>query len=164
VKPPPTIRARKPLPAPPDVRPLAAVPAKATQPGDTVSDAEVASAATAGSGSGGGGTCDMARFLQEKLRADGRVRAALATVPPGRAIRLWNGDWVRHGEEDGAGLSALREAIQWEVAWAPEACRKQPVRGLVLLSVADARVVVGAGAWRWSDLLFSRSTRPHASG
>jgi hypothetical protein len=44
-----------------------------------------------------------------------------------------------------------------EVAFAPRACRTQPVRGLVLLSTADApgagRVVLGAGAWRWNDLL-----------
>ena len=169
VKPPPTLKARKPLPAPPEVRPLAVAPAKVAAPGDEVSDAEVASAATAGGGGGGAGGqgsggCDMARLLQDKLRSDHRVRAALAGVPGGRTIRVWNGDWVRHGEQEGAGLAAVREAIMWEVAWAPEACRKQPVRGLVLLTLNEgpppARVLVGTGAWRWSDLLFSRSTRP----
>lgn len=48
----------------------------------------------------------------------------------------------------------------WHVAFAPEACRTAPVRGLVLLSLADGpgapRLVVGAGVWRWSDLLHAR--------
>lgn len=168
VKPSPALKARAPRPAPPEVRPLAVAPAKATVSGDEVSESEVASAATAGGGGGSGGSgaggCDMARLLQDKLRSDGRVRAALATVPSGRAIRVWNGDWVRHGGQEGQGLAAVREAIMWEVAWAPEACRKQRVSGLVLLTLGDgppaSRVVVGTGAWRWSDLLFSRSTRP----
>lgn len=59
--------------------------------------------------------------------------------------------------QDGAGLASLREVIQWEVGFAPPACRKEAVHGLVLISLADgpgaARLVLGGGAWRWSDLL-----------
>jgi hypothetical protein len=73
---------------------------------------------------------------------------------------VWNGDWVRHGDEDGKGLASVRQAIAVEVAFAPRPCRSQPMHGLVLLSLNDhaggARVVLGAGAWRWSDLLFAR--------
>ncbi|MGA2953972.1 MAG: hypothetical protein ABSD80_17235, partial [Caulobacteraceae bacterium] len=71
------------------------------------------------------------------------------------AIVVWNGDWVQNGIEDGKGLAAVREAITWEVAFAPAACRTEPMHGLVLLSVGGGgpRLALGAGRWRWSDLL-----------
>jgi len=73
---------------------------------------------------------------------------------------------VRHPGQDGGGLAGVREAILWEVGFAPAACRSEPVRGLVLISMgegADAgRLVLGRGAWRWSDLLHSH--RPARSG
>ncbi len=73
----------------------------------------------------------------------------------GKSVMLWNGDWVRSGDQDGKGLSAVREAIIWELAFAPEACRNKRVHGLVLLSLADGstRFAIGSGDWRWSDLL-----------
>jgi len=150
--------------APPDVRPLLAQTGPETNPDADVSDAELASAATADSGGGGGGgrACNMAQWLQGKLRKDRKVQAAMADAHRGRPIRVWNGDWVRHPGQEGAGLAAVREAIMWEVAFAPEACRAERVRGLVALSLNDgpgsARVVMGAGDWRWSDLV-SRSRR-----
>lgn len=129
-----------------------------------VSDAELASAAGVGTarGSGGGGACDMLAWLQRKLRDDRRVQTALADVHDGRAIRVWNGDWVRHPGQEGDGLAAVREAIMWEVAFAPEACRRQRVQGLVQVSLNDApgsaRVVMGSADWRWSDVV-TRSRR-----
>jgi hypothetical protein len=163
-KPSPPRRAiARPAPAPPDVTPLLAETGPATNPDAEVSDAEFASAATADSGGGGGGrACNMLQWLQGKLRKDGRVQAAMADAHKGRAIRVWNGDWVRHPGQDGAGLAAVREAIMWEVAFAPEACRTERVRGLVRLSINDrpgaASVVMGSGDWRWADLV-SRSGR-----
>ena len=73
----------------------------------------------------------------------------------GRAVMLWNGDWVRTGGQDGKGLSAVREAVMWEVAFAPATCRNTRMHGLVLLSLTDGhtRFALGAGDWRWSDLL-----------
>ena len=157
----PTLKVRKPAPAPPAVTPLAVVPGPVTTPGDEVSEAEIASAAVAGSGAGGPSGCDMARWLQGRLRGDRQVQAAAAAVHRGKAILVWNGDWVPHPGQEGAGLAAVREAIMWEVAFAPVACRAEPVHGLVLLSLADGpaapRLVVGSPAWRWSDLLFARS-------
>ena len=50
----------------------------------------------------------------------------------------------------------MREAIIWEIAFAPETCRSRPVHGLVLLSMnaaGGARLALGAGEWRWADLL-----------
>lgn len=161
---PPRRAVARPAPAPPDVTPLVADVGPATNPDAEVSDAELASASTAdsGGGGGGGGACNMAKWLQGKLRTDRRVQAALAEAHRGRAIRVWNGDWVRHPGQDGNGLAAVREAIMWEVAFAPEACRAERVHGLVLLSLNDspgsARLVMGSGSWRWSDLV-SRSRR-----
>lgn len=161
---PPPIKARvAKAPAPPDV---ATVPASEGPPDvgiSTVGDAELAGAGTADSGAGGGAGCNMTRHLQSKLRKDRRVQAALSEAGRGKAIRIWNGAWVRHGVQEGAGLASVREAIQWEVGFAPEACREEPVRGLVVISLADGpgatRIVMGSGSWRWTDLLGRRARR-----
>ncbi len=136
------------------------------EPGTELSDAQIAGASVAGSASGsaygsgsGGGVCDMAVRVQLALRKDPLVRAALAGSG-GKASMVWNGDWVRGRGEDGKGLAAVREAIIWEIAFAPPACRAQSVRGLVMLSLNEAagsaRLAVGTGEWRWSDLLAPR--------
>ncbi|MFN3932799.1 MAG: hypothetical protein ACK4JY_13765, partial [Brevundimonas sp.] len=144
----------------------------------TVSEARLAGAATAGSGAGQGagsgqGTgsgqgagsgpggdgagCDMIGRLQQALRADPEVRAAVGQAhrtAGGRALLVWDGDWVRTPGQAGKGLAGLRQAIALEVAFAPEACRRQPMRGLVLIAFADGgRVVFGTSGWRWSQLL-----------
>jgi hypothetical protein len=99
----------------------------------------------------------MIRWLQGQLRKDPLVRQAMADARASRPLLVWNGDWVRHGEQEGAGLAAVREAIMWEVGFAPVACRSEPVHGYVLISLNDgpggARLAMGAGDWRWSDLL-----------
>jgi hypothetical protein len=109
----------------------------------------------AGQGAGGGADCDMAARVQRALRKDPLARAAVHAAGSGRSILIWNGDWVQAGAEDGKGLAAVREAITWEVAFAPAACRHQRVRGPVLLSLNDGspQVELDAGEWRWSDLL-----------
>ena len=101
----------------------------------------------------------MARWLQTALRKDARVQAAVAEAHRGKAVMIWNGDWIRDGLQDGNGLAAVREAIQWEVGFAPAACRSEPVHGLVLISLNEprpTRLAVGVGDWRWSDLLTLR--------
>ena len=124
---------------------------------DLLSDSQVAGAASAGEGGGGGGGgCDLARAVQQALRRDPLVHTAVdGANRRGKAIMMWNGDWVRSGGQDGKGLSAVREAIMWQVAFSPEACRNEPMHGLVLLSLADGRTrfAIGSGVWRWSDLL-----------
>jgi hypothetical protein len=144
---------------PPNIAPQAAGHDETPRPGVEVSEAQLAGAATAGSG-GAGGACNMPRRLQNALRKDPLVRAAVAGAD-GKAMIVWNGDWVRHPGQDGEGLAAVREAMMWEIGFAPEACRSEPVHGLVLLSLNDgpgsARLVVGQATWRWTDLLFSRS-------
>jgi hypothetical protein len=146
---------------PPPLSPVSE-PAKAPVPdnSDVLSESQLAGAAGAGEeglgGGGGGGSCDMARAVQRALRRDSLVHTAVADANrQGKATMLWNGDWVRSGIQEGKGLSAVRQAIMWEVAFAPEACRTQRMHGLVLLSLADGgtRFAIGSGDWRWSDLL-----------
>lgn len=158
VKPPP----RRPIlkPPPPDVDYLPAQVARKSDTGTTLTEAQLAGAATAGSGGsgggGGGGACNMAGRVQTALRKDPLVRAAIAGSA-GKATLVWRGDWIRDLGEDGKGLAIIREAIMWEVAFAPAACRAEPVRGLVVLSLNGAggptRLALGGGSWRWSDLL-----------
>ena len=166
VAPPARQMAVRPQPASPDVIPLPA--SEGADPEAALTDAQIAGAAAAGSGAAGGRACDMARRLQTALRKDPRVQAAVADAarapgPSGQALYVWNGDWIRSPGQDGAGLAAVREAILWEVAFGPTACRAEPVHGLVLFSMADGggagRLVLGADEWRWSDLLHPRSRR-----
>jgi len=134
---------------------------------DLLNDSQIAAATNAGEGraggdaSTGGGGCDMALIVQQALQRDPLVRTALENADRlGKAVMLWNGDWVRSGEQDGKGLAVVRQAVTWELAFAPEACRNKRMHGLVLLSLADGttRFAIGSGDWRWSDLLGLRKT------
>jgi hypothetical protein len=165
--PPPRAIARPtPTPAPPEVETLpVAEQAFTGDPAAEVSDGELAMASSAGTGAPAG-ACDMGGWLQRELRADPLVQAAVAEARSAggmsrKAIRVWNGAWIRHGGQEGQGLAVIREAIRWEIAFAPEACRTQPMRGLVLISFNDAPgaggVVMGQGQWRWGDLLGPRT-------
>jgi len=100
----------------------------------------------------------MLRRVQEALRKDQLVLAAARTAATaGKAVKVWDGDWLQSSGEAGKGLAAVREAIMWEVAFAPAACRAEPVHGLVLLSLDSGpgatRLAMGGGDWRWDDLL-----------
>ncbi|HYD27269.1 hypothetical protein [Brevundimonas sp.] len=172
--------ARVVAPPPPAVEPLPAAVAAPAPVFASLGEAQLAGAATAGSGSGqgagagqgsgqgagsgaggDGAGCDMIRRLQEALRADPEVRAAVAQahrqVGPGRALLVWDGDWIQTPGQAGKGLAGVRQAIALEVAFAPEACRRQSMRGLVLITFAGGqRVVFGTGSWRWSQMLGSR--------
>jgi hypothetical protein len=143
--------------APPVAEPLRVAPAAHTAAvaSSGVDNARFAGAQGVGDGPPGGGACDMARRVQAALRKDPLVQAAVAHAGGG-PIMVWDGDWVQNGVEDGKGLAAVREAITWEVAFAPAACKAEPVRGLILLSMnqpGSAKLALGQGAWRWSDLL-----------
>jgi hypothetical protein len=107
--------------------------------------------------------CNTTQVVQRALQRDSLVRAAVEDVHRlGRTIVLWNGDWVRVGGQEGKGLSAVREAIMLEVAFAPERCQDEWLHGQVQLSLTDGgtRFVLGSHDWRWSDLLDVRSVRP----
>jgi hypothetical protein len=156
-------------PPPPEIKPILARAAPVVDVVDTVSDTELAGALTAGLGSGNGGgdgtgdgpgACNMVRRMQQALRKDPMVRDAVAQARRNgktNALLVWKGDWVQSQGEEGKGLAAVRQAMMWEVAFAPAACRAQPVRGMVLITLAEnsgaGRVAFGDGSWRWSDLL-----------
>lgn len=147
--------------APQAAAPTVTITRPASDTSDLLNAAQLAGAAVAGGGGNGGG-CDMARLVQQALRRDPMVRMAVADAHrTGTAILLWNGDWVQSGAEEGKGLSVVREAILWEVGFAPQACREMPMHGLVLLSLADGgtRFAIGTGEWRWSDILGLRGIR-----
>jgi hypothetical protein len=151
-------------PAPP-TKTVEAAPAVAgpiTQRAVEVSDSDLVGATTAGAGGAGGG-CNMVRLLQAALRKDARVQEAIAEAHragTGKAMLVWNGDWVRHPTQDGHGLAMIREAILVEVGFAPAACKAEPQHGMVVISLNDApgapRVALGGGSWRWTDLLFAK--------
>jgi hypothetical protein len=120
-----------------------------------LSEAALAGAATADSGDGGGG-CNMARRLEDDLKRDQLVQTAVASFS-GKAMMVWDGDWVWIDGEDGKGLTAVRQAMMWDIAFAPKPCRAQTMHGLVVINAnpahGAARLVVGGATWRWSDLL-----------
>jgi hypothetical protein len=156
--------------APTEVVPLLTAVTTAPAPMPSVGDAELAGARGAGAGAGGGeggegAACDMVRRLQGALRRDPEVRTAAAEAHralgrDGRAVLVWNGEWLQSPGQAGKGLAGVRQAIALEVAFAPEACRAEPMRGLVVLALADGpaapRLALGAAAWRWTDLLGAR--------
>ncbi len=149
----------RPVKALPKITQLAATPEPSeTPPVSELTAAQISGAASADSGPSGQ-ACDMARWLQSALRKDRLVQAAVATFGP-KTVRVWDGDWVKSGSEDGKGLAAVREAIMWEVAFAPSSCRAEPVRGLVLLAMGPTRnatrLALGHGIWRWGDLVSTR--------
>lgn len=160
----PMVRPRRATRPDPEALPADEGEVARTAPG--LSDAQLAGAASAESGPSGG-PCDMVRWLQRALRKDPMVRSAVGSVrlaAGAAAVLVWNGDWVASSGQDGKGLAAVRESIMWEVGFAPEACRREAVHGLVLISLADtpgsARLVLGASDWRWGDLVRSHD---HAS-
>src|SRR4029078_12307649 len=108
---------------------------------DILNESQIAGAAGVGEGlggGGGGGGCDLARAVQHALRRDPLVHAAVQDADLlGKAVMLWNGDWVRTGVQEGKGLSAVREAIVWEVALPPEAWRHNPGHGTVRLPQSE---------------------------
>ena len=119
--------------------------------GPGLSDTALFGAAEAGSREGGG-ACKMAARLQASLLKDSIAQSALANLN-GRAIMVWNGAWVRFDGEDGNGLSAVREAVMWDIAFAPKACQDEQMHGLVVLKAGRGRIALGGGAWRWGDLV-----------
>lgn len=175
---PPVRQARPaPVPPPPDIPPLPAAPAPRPVMA-TLSEAEAAGALTVGPGAGGGaagsgsgsgdgdgagGDCSMVARLQAALRRDPQIMAAAreaARQSQDRALLVWRREWIQSPGQAGKGLAGVRQAISMEVAFAPEACRRDPVSGHVVLSLADhagaPRLALGGGTWRWSDLLEAR--------
>src|SRR5690606_3720342 len=99
-----------------------------------------------GSGSGAGGGsgqgCDMVKRIQDALRNDARINAAIGQAyrtsgASGQAILMWNGDWLQSPGEEGKGLAGVRQAIAVTVGFSPRACKAETVNGYVLLTLSD---------------------------
>ncbi|MBB1180535.1 hypothetical protein DSM05_15375 [Pseudomonas sp. FW305-3-2-15-E-TSA4] len=104
----------------------------------------------------------MVRWVQDAVRDDAAVRRAVIAASremnaAGRAMLVWNGDWLQSRNQAGKGLAGVRQAIALEVAFAPAECRNQRMTGLAVLTLEDgvdgARIALGKASWRWSDLL-----------
>jgi hypothetical protein len=115
-----------------------------------------------GSGAGSGGVCNMVERLQNALRDDPRIRARLTEAyresgARGRAIVIWNGDWVLSPGQEGKGLAGVRQAVAVVVGFSPRECKSQTVRGYVVVTLSDdpgaPKLALGTRQWRWSDLL-----------
>jgi hypothetical protein len=163
------VKTPAPLPEPPDPDAevgeselAAAITADSAGGGDGDGAGYGGSGSGLGGGSGSGqGACNMVRRLQDALRNDAKVRAWIqeeSRERSGRPTRLWSGDWIRSGVQEGKGLAGVRQAIIVKVGFAPAACRAQVVNGPVLIKLGDEasapRIVLGKGRWRWSDLLY----------
>ena len=112
-------------------------------------------------GTGRGTRCDMAERLQALVRRDAAVQTLVRDVhrrlsAEGKAIHIWDGEWIQSRGEEGRGLAGLRQALAVEVAFAPRECRMQPVRGLVVLTLGDGpndpKLALGTASWRWGEL------------
>ena len=152
----PTPRPSRPAPRSPTVEP---VPISAPEPSVSyvfLGDSALAGAMTAG------GVCNMVERLQNALRDDPRIRARLTEAyrdsgARGRAIVIWDGDWVLSPGQDGKGLAGVRQAVAVVVGFSPRQCKSQTVRGYVVVTLSDdpgaPKLALGTGQWRWSDLL-----------
>lgn len=182
----PTPRPSRPAPRSPTVEPVPISAPEPSLSYAFLGDAALAGAATAGGGSGSGsgsgsgagtgagdgagsgagagrgGACDMVKRLQDALRDDPRIKAHLTEVyrdsgARGRAIVIWDGDWVLSPGQEGKGLAGVRQAVAVEVGFSPRECKSQTVRGYVVVTLGDGagapKLALGAGQWRWTDLL-----------
>ena len=111
---------------------------------------------------GPGASCDMLARLGEAIRNAPQVRAAVAQLSRnadavGRALVIWDGAWITTSGQDGEGLAGVRQAVSVTVAFAPDECKAEPVRGFVVVDLAEGadapRVALGKAQWRWNDLL-----------
>lgn len=111
---------------------------------------------------GPGASCDMLARLAEAIRNAPQVQAAVAELSRnadavGRALVIWDGAWITTAGQDGEGLAGVRQAVSVTVAFAPAECKAEPVRGFVVVDLAEGadapRVALGKPHWRWNDLL-----------
>lgn len=151
-------------------KPLLSMPS--TQPVETEPVASPSEAAP-----GVAGQCQLTLDTQAAIERDPAAMAELAALPPGLrteadAVMVWNGQWVdlaapvATGSKEvvtdpGSGApavpSAIGSAIAAVVEAASPACRDGLVAGPVFIPIPEPGrttiLVIGSGAWRWSDML-----------
>lgn len=161
-KPPPPIV----LPPPAIIVPsLRALPAAAQNPSPSGAGAPLA---------GDLGGCALADRTAEAIVGDPGAMAELAALPPAYrtsadAVMLWNGEWLASapGSIAPPPTPSLHRVVEQVIAEASPECRDAPMGGPQFLAIPEqdrtTTLVIGSGAWRWSDLL-ANSTACLGSG
>ena len=157
---------RKPVPPPRPVRRPAHAVARTTIPVLAEPDLEPAGAA--------GQECALAQQAAEAIERDPVAMAELAALPPGvrspaDAVMLWNGEWLNAGAlPAGIDPDSLRRVVEQVVAAAPAECRETVSTGPQFIPVPEKErttmLVIGSGAWRWSDLTAAPAQCPAQAG
>jgi hypothetical protein len=115
---------------------------------------------------GVGGQCPIAEGVRAAVMQDAEAMAELASVPPGArtqadAVMVWNGEWrnlaAPQPQAQAQAMSPLRRIIVGVIEASTPECRDAVIVGPLFISIPEAdrttTLVVGSGAWRWSDLL-----------
>ncbi len=136
----------------------------------------------AASGNGAGAGCGMAGLVGKSISGSPEAMTALATLPPevrsdADAVMLWNGGWMDIGEPSAASpltaalspdpLAPLKQVVIDALAAAPIECRDVGELGPQLIPIVEpgrtTMLVIGSGAWKWSDLIDPAIIEPQSS-
>ena len=113
---------------------------------------------------GEAGGCALAARSAEAIAKDPPAMAELAALAPAYrtsadAVMLWNGEWLAGtpGSIASPATPSLRRVVEQVVAEASPECRAEPTNGPQFIAIPEqgrtTTLVIGSGAWRWSDLL-----------
>lgn len=113
---------------------------------------------------GQSGGCALAARSAEAIARDPAAMAELAALAPAYrtsadAVMLWNGEWLADtpGSIASPATPSLRRVVEQVVAEASPECRAEPTNGPQFIAIPEqgrtTTLVIGSGAWRWSDLL-----------
>ena len=145
--------------APPHLAVRAPTPSPFTVPdtSDLLSNSQLAGAATVGEGGGGGGSMRHGAGRAAGLAARSHGARGRWKTPTAQARPSCCGTAIGCGRAGRMARACRRCARRSHGKWPSrrKPAATQRMHGLVLLSLADGstRFAVGAGDWRWSDLL-----------
>jgi hypothetical protein len=119
---------------------------------------------------GGGLDCELGEGLRRAIQANPVLANSIEQIAPGsrsvaNAIMLWEGAWVSMQDPvSQAAVTTLRQAITEGIEAAPPECLAAELTGprFVILSdgIKSTTLVIGSGAWRWSQLLAEDGPSP----
>ena len=153
----------KPKPPPPTVIPVRELILPTLLPTPTAAQ-NPSPAGTGTPQAGDVGGCALSVRTAESIAGDPAAMAELAALPPAYrtsadAVMLWNGEWLASapGSVATPATPSLRRAVEQVIADASPDCRAAPMGGPQFLAIPEqgrtTTLVIGSGAWRWSDLL-----------
>ena len=137
-----------------------------------------APAAPAVGAAGGGGGCELAVQAGAAIEQDPAAMAELTALPAGMrteadAVLLWNQKWLdlpapTQFPVSGQISGALRRTIIKVIVAAPAGCQNAPAIGPAFIPVRETNrttmLVIGTGAWQWSDLVRTDTSCSPARG